>query len=79
VSSGKIYPYFVEISMAALVKKEAIDWKSYEAKAVMRGKLMLCISPEIARSWYVAYDKHSKRPSGPLANESLYFGSFCHF
>jgi Transposase DDE domain len=50
--------------MAALVKKETMDWKSYEAKAVMRGKLMLCISPEIARSWYVAYDKDSKRQSG---------------
>ncbi len=54
----------METLMAALVKKEVRDWKSYEAKAVMRGKLMLCISPEIARSWYVAYDQHSKRTSG---------------
>jgi hypothetical protein len=54
----------METSMAALVKKEARDWKSYEAKAVMRGKLMICIGPEIARSWYVAYDQYSKRTSG---------------
>lgn len=50
--------------MAALVKKEVRDWKSYQAKAVMRGKLMICISPEIARAWYAAYDQYSKRASG---------------
>jgi len=50
--------------MAARVKKQSIDWKNYEAKAVMRGKLMLCISPDIARSWYVNYDEQTKRSSG---------------
>ena len=29
------------------------DWNKYEAKAVMRGNILLYISPEIAKSWYV--------------------------
>jgi len=28
------------------------DWKAYEEKAVLRGNLMLYISPEIANTWY---------------------------
>ncbi len=28
------------------------DWKAYESIAVMRGNLLLYISPEIAKSWY---------------------------
>ena len=33
-------------------KVEKRNWKEYEAKAVIRGNLMLFISPEIAKSWY---------------------------
>lgn len=47
--------------MAAIINKSSIDWKAYEAKAVMRGNLMLFISPEIASSWYV---KTEVKPSG---------------
>lgn len=28
------------------------DWAKYEEKAVMRGNLILYISPDIANSWY---------------------------
>jgi hypothetical protein len=40
------------------------DWKAYEANAVMRGNLMLYISPDVANSWYVTYDKNSNRLKG---------------
>lgn len=38
--------------LSSTVNKETRDWSGYEAKAVIRGNLMLFISPEIARSWY---------------------------
>lgn len=38
--------------MSTKVGKQKRNWKEYEAKAVIRGNLMLFISPEIAKSWY---------------------------
>lgn len=43
------------------------DWNAYESKAVMRGKLMLCISPDIVKSWYVD-NTEPRKPGG----QSLY-------
>ena len=37
--------------MAAVVKKQSIDWSAYEATAVLRGNLMLFISPDLAKAW----------------------------
>ncbi len=37
--------------MAAVVKKQSIDCSAYEATAVLRGNLMLFISPDLAKAW----------------------------
>ena len=50
--------------MAAIIKKQSIDWGAYEAKAVLRGNLMLFISPELAKSWYPSYDDSSRKSGG---------------
>lgn len=50
--------------MAAMVKKQSIDWSAHEAKAVLRGNLMIFISPERAKSWYPNYDDNKPRQSG---------------
>ncbi len=50
--------------MAAFVKKQSIDWSAYEAKAVLRGNLMLFISPELAKAWYPGYDDRPRKSGG---------------
>lgn len=50
--------------MSAKVSSQSRDWKAYEAKAVLRGNLMLFINPEIAATWYVKYDDNNSRASG---------------
>ncbi len=50
--------------MAAIVKKQSIDWSAYEAKAVFRGNLMLFISPELAKAWYPSYDDSPRKSGG---------------
>ena len=50
--------------MASIVKEQSIDWSAYEAKAVLRGNLMLFISPELAKSWYPSYENSSRKSGG---------------
>jgi len=49
--------------MSSSITKQ--DWSAYEKKAVLRGSLMLYISPEIAKSWYPSPNE-SRKPGGKV-------------